>query len=141
MSEGKASGPLSQILVAVAIALLVGGTAPWWWHELKAWLRPEANGGREMIPIPPQVSDAQKASHALLAAWERKDRQAALRLAEPRAVDKLFGAPSLEVNSKDVTCHPVGTGQRDCQFSHAAGVLVFRLLETDQGWRVQNVEY
>jgi hypothetical protein len=33
MAEGK--GPLSQILVAVAIALLVGGTAPWWWQELK----------------------------------------------------------------------------------------------------------
>jgi hypothetical protein len=40
MAEGK--GPLSQILVAVAIAFLVGGTAPWWWQELKDWLRPAA---------------------------------------------------------------------------------------------------
>ncbi|HEU4351405.1 MAG TPA: hypothetical protein VFR66_05980 [Burkholderiales bacterium] len=45
------------------------------------------------------------------------------------------------MKSKDVTCYPVGTGQRDCQFAHAAGDLVFRVLETDQGWRVQNVEY
>lgn len=27
--------PLSQILVAVVIALAVGGSAPWWWVELK----------------------------------------------------------------------------------------------------------
>ena len=57
------------------------------------------------------------------------------------AVDKLFGAPSLQVNSKEMTCYPVGTGQRDCQFPHAAGILSFRLFETDKGWRVQNVEY
>jgi hypothetical protein len=139
MAEGK--GPLSQILVAVAIALLVGGTAPWWWDELKAWLRPAAEARKAESPTVPQASGAEKASRELLAAWSRKDRQAALRLAEPRAVDKLFGAPPLQVNSKEVTCYTVGTGQRDCQVSHAAGVLAFRLFETDQGWRVQNVEY
>jgi hypothetical protein len=132
MAQGKASGPVSQILVAVAIALLVGGTAPWWWQELKEWLRPAAEVRKDRIPAAPQASDAEKAARELLAAWTRKDRQAALRLAEPRAVDKLFGAPSLQVNSKDVTCYPVGTGQRDCQFSHATGVLAFRLFETDQ---------
>jgi hypothetical protein len=139
MAQGKASGPLSQILVAVAIALLVGGTAPWWWQELKEWLRPAAE--ERKAPTAPQASGAEKAAHELLAAWSRKDRQAALRLAEPRAVDKLFGAPSLQVNSKEMTCYPVGTGQRDCQLPHAAGILSFRLFETDQGWRVQNVEY
>jgi hypothetical protein len=139
MAEGK--GPLSQILVAVAIALLVGGTAPWWWDELKAWLRPAAEARKAESPTVPQASGAEKASRELLAAWSRKDRQAALRLAEPRAVDKLFGAPPLQVNSKEVTCYTVGTGQRDCQFSHGAGILAFRLFETDQGWRVQNVEY
>ncbi|MBU0909102.1 MAG: hypothetical protein KKA54_20345 [Proteobacteria bacterium] len=36
MVEGKKKDSLlSQILVAVAIALLAGGTAPWWWSELK----------------------------------------------------------------------------------------------------------
>lgn len=139
MAEGK--GPLSQILVAVAIALLVGGTAPWWWQELKDWLRPAAERHKAETPTAPQASGAEAAARELLAAWSRKDRQAALGLADPRAVDKLFGAPSMLVNSKEVTCYPVGTGQRDCQFSHAAGVLVFRLFETDRGWRVQNVEY
>jgi hypothetical protein len=141
MALGKASGPLSQILVAVAIALIVGGTAPWWWNELKTWLRPAAEGRKAETSTAPQASDAEKAARELLAAWNRKDRQAALGFADARAVDKLFGAPSLLVNSKEVTCYPVGTAQRDCQFSHAAGVLVFRLLETDQGWRVQNIEY
>jgi hypothetical protein len=139
MAEGK--GPLSQILVAVAIALLVGGTAPWWWQELKDWLRPAAERRKAEIPTAPQASGAEAAARELLAAWSRKDRQAALGLADPRSVDKLFGAPSLQVNSKDVTCYAVGTGQRDCQFPHAAGVLAFRLFETGQGWRVQNVEY
>lgn len=33
MSDKKDGGTLSQIVVAVAIALLVGGTSPWWWQE------------------------------------------------------------------------------------------------------------
>jgi hypothetical protein len=139
MAEGKPSGPLSQVLVAVAIALFVGGTAPWWWQELKGWIRPAADMQR--TERAPQASGAEKAARELLAAWNRKDRQAALKLAEHRAVDKLFGAPALQVSSNDVPCFVVGTGQRDCQFSHAAGILVFRLIETDHGWRVQNVEY
>lgn len=139
MAEGKPSGPLSQVLVAVAIALLVGGTAPWWWHELKSWIRPATDTRR--TDTPPQASGAEKAARELLGAWSRKDRQAALQLAEHRAVDKLFGAPALQVNSNDVSCFVVGTGQRDCQVPHTAGILVFRLIESDQGWRVQNVEY
>jgi hypothetical protein len=30
----KKSGVLSQIIVPVAIALIAGGTAPWWWQKL-----------------------------------------------------------------------------------------------------------
>lgn len=40
------------------------------------------------------------------------DRNTALKLAEPAAVDKLFSGPSLKVNAKELACHPVGTGQR-----------------------------
>jgi cytoskeletal protein RodZ len=29
-------GPLSQIAVGIVVAALVGGSAPWWWNELKA---------------------------------------------------------------------------------------------------------
>jgi len=32
--ESKKSGTISQIIIAVAVALLAGGTSPWWWGEL-----------------------------------------------------------------------------------------------------------
>lgn len=32
-TEKKKTGIVSQIFVAVIIALLVGGTSPWWWKE------------------------------------------------------------------------------------------------------------
>jgi hypothetical protein len=83
----------------------------------------------------------EKTVRELLTAWNRNDRDAALKVARPSAVDKLFGASSREANSKDLTCEPVGTGQRDCQISYGNGILVFRLKETDQGWWVENVEY
>lgn len=35
----KGSGILSKVLVAVLLALLVGGTAPWWWGGLMQLLR------------------------------------------------------------------------------------------------------
>jgi hypothetical protein len=38
------NGAFNQILVAVAIALLVGGSAPWWWGELKSWRQGERPG-------------------------------------------------------------------------------------------------
>jgi hypothetical protein len=77
----------------------------------------------------------------LLTAWNHSDRDAALKLAEPSAVDRLFSASSLKVNSEDLTCYPAGTGQRHCQISHTRGILVFRLIKTDQGWWVESVEY
>jgi len=87
------------------------------------------------------ASDPEKTARELLAAWNHSDRNTALKLAEASAVDKLFSASSLKVNSKTLTCYPAGTGQRDCQISHTKGILVFRLIETDQGWWVETVEY
>lgn len=85
--------------------------------------------------------DPERTVRELLAAWNHSDRNAALKLAEPSAVDTLFSASSLKVNSKEMTCYPVGTGLRDCQMSHTKGILSVRLVETDQGWWVQSVEY
>lgn len=35
MSQGKQEGSITrQIMVAIVIALLVGGSAPWWWGEI-----------------------------------------------------------------------------------------------------------
>ncbi len=31
-------GPLSQVAVGILVALLVGGSVPWWWSDLKAKL-------------------------------------------------------------------------------------------------------
>jgi hypothetical protein len=90
---------------------------------------------------PAPLSDPEKTTRELLTAWNRKDRDTALRLAEGSAVDKLFNASFLNVNTTELSCYPVGTGQRDCQLPHTKGMLVFRLKETDQGWWVENVEY
>jgi hypothetical protein len=91
--------------------------------------------------LPEKESEPEKTAHALLTAWIASDRNTALKLAEPAAVDKLFSGPSLKVNAKELACHPVGTGQRDCQITHTKGIMVFRLRETNQGWWVENVEY
>ena len=140
--KGKA-GPFSQVFVAVAIALLVGGTAPWWWHEVKRLVTQIIGGGSEATVTngPTPVFDPEKTVRKLLTAWNHRDRDIALKMAEGRAVDKLFSASSLKVNSKELTCYPAGTGQRDCQTPHTKGILVFRLIETDQGWWVERVEY
>ena len=41
---------LSQILVGIAITLLAGGTAPWWWGELTAVLDRGTTGAPEVPP-------------------------------------------------------------------------------------------
>jgi hypothetical protein len=82
-----------------------------------------------------------KAIWELVTAWSRNDRETALKLAEASAVDKLFSAQSLKVNSQDLTCYPSGTGQRDCQIPHTKGIVAFRLKETDQGWWVESIEF
>jgi hypothetical protein len=82
-----------------------------------------------------------KTVQELITAWGHNDRNSALKLAESSAVDKLFSAQSLKVNSKDLTCYPAGTGQRHCQISHTKGIVVFLLKETDQGWWVESVEF
>ena len=82
-----------------------------------------------------------KTVRELITAWGHNDRNSALKLAEPSAVDKLFSAQSLKVNSKDLTCYVAGTGQRHCQISHTKGIVAFRLKETDQGWWVESVDF
>jgi hypothetical protein len=70
----------------------------------------------------------ESAARALLTAWQHADRNAARKIADPSAVEKLFGAPGLRVNSEHMTCYPVGTGQSDCQVPHAKGILNLRLI-------------
>lgn len=100
------NGAFNQILVAVAIALLVGGSAPWWWQEVKGIFRSSADAptGR---PVG-QDASAERTAREFLAAWNRNDRAAALKVAGQGPVDRLF---------------------------------VLRLVESDRGWRVENVEY
>ena len=70
----------------------------------------------------------ESAARALLTAWQHADRNAARKIADPGAVEKLFGATELRVNSAQMTCYPVGTGQSDCQVPHAKGILNLRLI-------------
>ncbi len=89
----------------------------------------------------PERIPAEKIVLELLRASNEGDRRAALSVADQSVVDVLFGASSLQVNSRELTCYPAGTGQRDCQIPHTKGLLVFRLRETDQGWWVESVDY
>jgi hypothetical protein len=87
-----------------------------------------------------EETEPEKTTHAPLTARIAGDRNTALKLAEPAAVDKLFSGPSLKVNAKELACHPVGTGQRLPDYSHQRNY-VFRLRETNQGWLVENVDH
>ena len=54
---------LSQILVAVVIAILAGGTAPWWWNEIKnAFRTPSADDRNVQNVKSPQKSPHVKSS-------------------------------------------------------------------------------
>jgi hypothetical protein len=55
MSEDS-RGPLSKVLVAVVIALAVGGSAPWWWNELYDRAVEERFGALAWLRVNPQVS-------------------------------------------------------------------------------------
>ena len=104
------------------------------------------NGTSSETPAPAAapagvVSEPEKTAAELLAAWNRGDRSAALRVAESSAVEKLFSSPSLKVDAGPLNCYVVGNNQRDCQLSHAKGILSFRLRLTTQGWWVEAVEY
>ena len=59
-----------------------------------------------------EQTEPEKTTHAPLTAWIAGDRNTALKLAEPAAVDKLFSGPSLKVNAKELAYHPIGKGQR-----------------------------
>ena len=100
-------------------------------------------GGSHQAQRPENALVPEKTVRELIAAWKESDRATALKLAEPDAIDKLFGEPALmsKVNSKELNCWPSGTGQRDCQIPYLEGILIFRLKETDQGWRVVKVDY
>jgi len=60
MSESKKKSILGQILITAAVALLAGGTSPWWWKELFGHkeraheYRPEVPGEIDHSkPVPP----------------------------------------------------------------------------------------
>ena len=59
MPERKKTGAITQILIALVIALLAGGTAPWWWNELKRLFdtdpasRIGSNGNDDQGALPP----------------------------------------------------------------------------------------
>src|SRR5262245_60063242 len=52
-------GPISQIAVGVVVALLVGGSVPWWWSDLKARFSSHPSQVTEKpAPSPPPAQPA-----------------------------------------------------------------------------------
>ena len=50
--EKAEKGPLVEIVVAVVVALLVGGTAPWWWPYVWLWGVPKGPPPPITVPAP-----------------------------------------------------------------------------------------
>lgn len=42
MAESNSGGWVGQVIAAIAIALVAGGSSPWWWSELKRSWQPDA---------------------------------------------------------------------------------------------------
>jgi hypothetical protein len=47
-------GPISQVAVGVLVALLVGGSVPWWWSDLKARFSSHPSQVTEKLAPSPQ---------------------------------------------------------------------------------------
>ena len=107
MSGNKKINVFNQILIAVIVAFLIGGTAPWWWQELfgerpvhkeppsfdlpSTTRRPDYSlvKPREEEPIVVQHQEEEP-----LAVWPGKEGSA-VRFVTTRYGAKLFRKPSL----------------------------------------------
>jgi hypothetical protein len=63
MAEGNSSGWVGQLIGAVVLALVAGGSSPWWWTELKRAWQPDAQPAATAAPLAP-ASAASTASAA-----------------------------------------------------------------------------
>lgn len=61
---------LSQVLVAIVIALLAGGTAPWWWNEVKQVFQTTASDKPSNSKETPPTETPQEARNKALADFE-----------------------------------------------------------------------
>jgi hypothetical protein len=53
MAEGNSGGWAGQLIGAIAIALVAGGSSPWWWSELKRAWQPDAPPAATSAPVAP----------------------------------------------------------------------------------------
>jgi hypothetical protein len=86
------------------------------------------------IAMTPQGSpDA--ASNALIDAWHKGDRAAALRVALPAAVDAMFAQPVQATSDRG--CQDPQGGSSSCAFGYGSGLLSLQLTMVSGGWVVQ----
>ena len=101
--EKKEVGVLTQIFVAVAIALLAGGTAPWWWDKFFGSSSSIISSSPNTSPSPTTNSDQQQAP--TLTAINQAKEDADLNLQ--------FGFQGCQRSSNIVTCYFLLTKQAD----------------------------
>ena len=72
--EGKKSGVFAQIVIAVVIAMCVGGTSPWWFRELFP-SKPDKTGTVEAEHSDPGLSNSKSISQLDQPDLEKRQKQ------------------------------------------------------------------
>ena len=104
--EGKKSGVFAQIIVAVIIAMCVGGTSPWWYKEVF---------GRKPEVVPPQVSgqglvNSEKLSQLNNSDLDKRQKQLEEELANLKRDQQQKTTPARQVRTQ---ANIAGTWQGD----------------------------
>jgi hypothetical protein len=100
MAENKSGGWAGQVMAAIAVALLAGGTSPWWWSEIKSMWRPE----------PSAVASPASDSTETVAASTAPSAPAPSAPAPPPAAREPVGQPQESRTPQAVAPAPVTRG-------------------------------
>ena len=104
MAEGNSGGWVGQLIGAIAVALVAGGSSPWWWSELKRAWDPNAAPAATSAPAVTPASTVTSTPVAPASATDQtSQRPAALR---PAARATPAAAPVEPASGQPTTPQP-----------------------------------
>jgi hypothetical protein len=115
--EKKEGGALAQVFVAIVIALLAGGTAPWWWD--KFFESSPATSPSPTTSLPSNVTSPQNSdtptppSPTVSSNQQRLLTTSVKQVKEDAEVNLQFGLQGCQRSSNVVTCYVLVTKQAD----------------------------